>query len=302
MPNEDLPASSSKRGERLTPVDRSNDLLPWRRAEEMTRCFLAWMPISAYPARQEDRQWLLHFTTLLSARLKKEHELEPHVFLDFKTATSVNDEFIRHSRKFMPLAGLGRHPGSQMPDMPTDREYQQLMEGKRAFHVEEYMADYCYWLLVQSTEQQCRLFQGLGGMVIAYWKPDPKAKPPDIKIPPQYKDHELFKEFDVNGMLAGGCAMRDAFLAKSKQVVGAGLKGSIQLETIAFMLPLLTASEIFGLPEPELKAYFELFDVYLRESPPDGGLLLASKHDLEETLIAVLDELRKTEPTPAVKQ
>jgi len=50
------------------------------------------------------------------------------------------------------------------------------------------------------------------------------------------------------------------------------------------------------LPEQELKAYFELFDVYLRESPPDGGMILASKHDLEELLIDVLEQMKKSEP------
>jgi len=295
MPREDLP-DPSQRGERLTPVDRSEELLPWRRAEGMTRCFLAWMPFSAFPARESERQWLLRFTLLLTEHLKKDLELEAHVFLDFKTASKVNEEFVRHSRKFMPIAGLGRHPGAQLPDLPSDREYQQLMEGKKGFHVEDYMADYCYWFLVQSTEQQCQLFQGLGGMSIVYWKPDPKAKPPDFRIPAKYQGHELFQEFDVKGMVAGGCAMRDGFLAKSKQIVGAGLKGSVQLETIGYMLPLLTASEVFGLPEQELKAYFELFDVYLRESPPDGGMILASKHDLEELLIDVLEQMKKSEP------
>ena len=300
MPKEDSP-DSSRRGERLTPVDRSADLLPWHRAEGMTRCFLAWMPISSFPAREGERQWLLRFTLLLTERLRQDHELEPHVFLEFKTAAKVNDDLLRHARKFMPLAGLGRHPGAQLPDMPSDRDYQQLMEGKKGFHVEDHMGDFCYWFLVQSTAPQCELFQGLGGMTIAWWKPDPKAKPPDIKIPPRYQSHELFQEFDVQGMVAGGCAMRDGFLPKSKQIVGAGLKGNVQIETIAFMLPLLTASEVFGLPEQELKAYFELFDVYLRESPPDGGMIVASKHDLEEPLIEVLEQMRMSEPEPGAR-
>ena len=71
MPNDDLPGSSAKRGERLTPIDRSDEILPWRRAEGMTRCFLAWMPVSAFPARESERRWLLRFTTLLGDHLKK---------------------------------------------------------------------------------------------------------------------------------------------------------------------------------------------------------------------------------------
>ena len=51
-----------------------------------------------------------------------------------------------------------------------------------------------------------------------------------------------------------------------------------------------------------MKVYFELFDVYLRESPSDSGMLLASKYDLEEILIAVLEKMRATnlEPGPKV--
>jgi len=86
--------------------------------------------ISAFPARESERQWLLRFTTILGDHLKKAYEVEPHVFLEFKTATAVNDEFLRNSRKFMPLAGLGRHPGAVMPAMPSDQKYKELMEGK----------------------------------------------------------------------------------------------------------------------------------------------------------------------------
>jgi len=70
--------------------------------------------------------------------------------------------------------------------------------------------------------------------------------------------------------------MRDGFLTKSNRSSrGAEEFGAV--ESSHFTLPLLTASGVFGLPEQELKAYFELFDVYLRESPSDAGMLLASE-------------------------
>ena len=130
-------------------------------------------------------------------------------------------------------------------------------------------------------------------MTILYRKPDPKTKPPEVNIPPKYRGHELFQRFDVPALLAGACSMQDEFMAKSKIVFGVGMKKTAQVEFIPFILPLLASADIFQQSEQDLKAAFDLFDVYFQESPVDNGVLLASKHDLEEALIDIMAEMRK---------
>ena len=296
MPDQVTDQPAATHVSRLTPLDRYDELLPWRRAKRFTRCFLAWMPISAFPSRDSEVQWLLRFTSLLCDRLKTDFKLEPHVFLEFKTAFKFKEQILRHSRAFLPLAGLGRHPGAQIPAPPE--ESKEISDGKR--RAEDYMADYCYWFLARSTARQCELFQGSGGLSILYWKADPKARPPEFSLPASIRNHESFRQVDVMGMLAAACSMRDPFLARSKEIVGAGLKDALQAESVPFMIPLLNSAEIFALSEQELNAYFELFDVYLRESPADKGMVLASKHDLEEILIALMKEMRDFKPEPSL--
>jgi hypothetical protein len=292
LPGE-TPVAGTIRRTRAVPADRGKEILPWRRAKSMTKCSLYWMPVSTFPASQADRIWLLQFTTLLGAHLKTEFQAEPYVFFQYKTAVTVHDEFVRRAQEFMPLMGLGRRPGSDVPNLPSDQELQAAVDEKRRLDVNQYTADYAYWFLTKSERKQRELFQGLGGMTILYRKPDPKTKPPEVNIPPKYRGHELFQRFDVPALLAGACSMQDEFMAKSKIVFGAGMKKAAQVEFIPFILPLLTSADIFQQSEQDLKAAFDLFDVYFQESPSDNGMLLASKHDLDPALIDIMGEMRK---------
>ena len=42
-----------------------------------------------------------------------------------------------------------------------------------------------------------------------------------------------------------------------------------------------------------MKAWLELFPVYMRESPEDKGFLLATSLDVEEDLVEMLREMRE---------
>jgi hypothetical protein len=298
MPDESSSAAPARKT-RLAPADRSKDLLPWRRAENMAKCFLYWMPVSAFPAPESEKAWLLRFTTLLGARLKKEADADPWIFLQYKTANAVHDEFVRRSREFMPLMGLGRRPGVQMPNLPSDKELQDAIDQKRRLDLNKHTPDYAYWFLTKSDLPQRKVFQGLGGMTILYRKSDPKAKPPELTIPPQYQEHQLFKTFDVHGLLAGACSMQDEFLKKSKIAFGAGLETNVQVEFLPFILPLLGTADFFRLQEEQMKAHFDLFEVYVQESPVDQGMVVASKLNLDEILI---DILREIESSPGVSR
>lgn len=286
-------ASDGARRSRLASADRSKELLPWRRADSMTKCFLYWMPATAFPLPQTEKAWLLEFTTMLGARLKKDLQAEPWVYLQYQTAVSVHDEFIRHSQQFMPLMGLGHRPGTDVPEMPSEAEIMAAVDEKRKLDISKYTSDYAYWFLSKQDLPQRQLFQGLGGMTVLFRKPDPKAKPPELAIPERYRDHQLFKTFDVHGLLAGACSMQDEFLKKSKVIFGADMKASVQTEFLPYILPLLGTANFFQMKEEAVQAAFDLFDVYLHESPGDYGVVLAAKQDLDETLIHLLAELRE---------
>jgi len=288
-----IASESSPRKSRLVSADRSKEMLPWRRAESMTKCCLYWMAATAFPLPEAEKSWLMEFTTLLGARLKKDLEAEPWVFLDYQTAVSRHDEFIRQAQHFMPLMGLGHRPGSELADMPSEAEIMAAVEEKRKIDITKYTSGYAYWFRSKSDLPQRQLFQGLGGMTMVYRKPDPKAKPPEVTIPAQYRDHQLFKTFDVQGLLEGACAMQDEFLKKSKLVFGADMKQSAQTEFLPFILPLLGTANFFQMEEEKVKAAFDLFDVYLHESPGDYGIVLASQQDLDETLIELLAAMRQ---------
>jgi hypothetical protein len=52
------------------------------------------------------------------------------------------------------------------------------------------------------------------------------------------------------------------------------------------------AGDFLDQPEEEAGKWFELFDIYVNESPADRGILLASRFDWEDDLIALLQQMK----------
>ncbi len=69
---------------RLTPLDRSRDLLPLKRADQLTRCALYWIPVSAFPVPSGQRAWLDVFLDRVSDLMQKAHQLRAELFLQYK--------------------------------------------------------------------------------------------------------------------------------------------------------------------------------------------------------------------------
>ncbi|HTF68170.1 MAG TPA: hypothetical protein VK638_36370 [Edaphobacter sp.] len=85
---------------------------------------------------------------------------------------------------------------------------------------------------------------------------------------------------------------RVAFGQKTKEVFGRLLKGNLEYDGIPFLLPRLSSAEIFHSTVEERASWFQLFDVYLRESPEDDGMLLAAKPELLSGIVQVVASLR----------
>jgi hypothetical protein len=303
--DEPAPFRAANQRQRLTPIDRSSELLPWRRARELTRCCLYWMPVSGFPVPSAQRSWLLEFLKrwlkLTTERLELRHEQ----FLQYKTVyPDLMKPLLNNMMDLVPILGLGRKPGAPLPPFPSQNDiegttkemFESLKRGDAVPlpDVRKHMPDYTYWFLDKSDEQQRAMFFGHGGLTIACLKPDPKTAPPPLLISPaQRAKLPMFKGVDMDRMWARANSLGDAFLAKSKQLFGDGLQDEPQAKGIPFILPLLDAADFFSQPESVVANCFELFDVYIRESPTDKGVLMALREDSDETLITLLHDMKQ---------
>ena len=292
---------SKKSGEpagRLSPVDRSRDLLPFRRATELKHCCLYWLPVGSFPAPDSQKNWQLEFFKRLARLAKDKWELRVETFFQYKSVIDINDAFQKTAMEFQPLLGLSRRPNAgPIPPMPT---YEQLhddpeavLRGDKKIDINDYVADYCYWFVTKASEKQRESFLGRGGMTMLFLKPDPNTIPPEIYFSPHVREtNKAFQVMDVDSVIQGGFSLADEFLPKSKELFGEDLKEEPQIEGIKFILPLLHTSDFFSQPEEIHEKWFDLFDLYVNESPADKGLLLASKDDMDDDLIELLKEMR----------
>lgn len=264
----------------------------------MTRCFLYWIPVTSFPAPIEQRAWLLNFFERLSGFLKDSEGLREEVFFQFKEFFDLRNQFLNHQVEFHPMIGLSRRPGAPLPDFPSEEEVaeisREVLRTMKAPDATKYMPDYCYWFIRKLATKQRELFLGHAALTILFLKPDPNA--PSTKLPPPLQflnKRPDFAKVDFEGMLATGCALQDPFLAKSKALFGAGLEDEPQFKGLLYILPLLQTSDFFSQPEEEAKKWFELFDVYINESPADKGILMAFKSDHEEQLVEILTKMKE---------
>lgn len=85
---------------------------------------------------------------------------------------------------------------------------------------------------------------------------------------------------------------RVMFGQKTKAVFGSSLKADPAYSGIPFFLPRFSSAEIFHSTAEERASWFQLFDVYLRESPEDNGILLLTKQEFLPGIVEVIASLR----------
>jgi hypothetical protein len=140
-----------------------------------------------------------------------------------------------------------------------------------------------------------RLF-GHGGMTAIFLAQDSKTEAPELPVSPKMRAdpafQEFFKQFDLDRIHKQTYALQDGFQARSKELFAAEIGNNPVVKGSRFILPLLSTADFLSRREEEVKNWFRLFDVYLRESPTDKGILLASKIDFEVELVALLNKMR----------
>ncbi len=285
--------TSARRASRLSPIEPAK-LLPWQRAHDLQGCSLYWLPVQCFPVPTQQKQWLLRFLDLLSERLKADFQLRCEIFLQQKTVEPLMGAFVKHAREFGPVQGLNRRPGVPLPAPPTNSDLEAFQDGRKQFEIGEFVADYCYWLLYKDPRRQRELFCGYGGLTAIFLKADPSTKAPELPFTPGLRaKFPMFQMVDIDKIFGGAFSLQDAFLKKSKELFGGDIEQNPQFSGLSFILPLLGTADFFAQPESESKKWFDLFDVYFRESPIDGGMLLASKSDLDECIFELLDTIAK---------
>lgn len=287
-----------ERRSRLEPLDRSADLLPWRRAHDLEVCQLYWMPAASFPLPFRQRQWLLRFAQDFTAAIAAKYETLPQLFLQMKVIhPDLRDLFIKTSRQFCPMLGLSRRPGSPLPAVPDERYAQDLQKGKIQYDHKALQPDYCYWFLYPEREKQRELFLGYGGLTTLYIRPDAENKAPKVAVPKHIQQDKRFamlpSQESMQRVLDGAFALKSPFLAKSKEMFAADLKEDPQYPGLLFVIPLLEAGAFFQASSEQIETWFSLFDFYLYESPKDRGIVLATHHEIEDELIDLLARLRE---------
>ena len=285
---------SGKPGERLTPLDRSRELLPLRRAVEMRRCCLYWVPAS-FPIPAGQRQWWLQFLDRLAKLADSRLGLRAETFLQVKPAAEepLSSLVLNNMEEFLPMSGLSRRPGSTPPAPDLKKDVEDLQAGRKKYNIDDYVTDFVYWFVDKSGAKQREALFGHGAMSILFLKPDPQTKPPEIPNIRAVRENPGFQGKDLNRMAAQAYSLKDGWLAKSRVLIGADLAEHPHYRKIPFMIPLLGSRDFFARTEEEVKKWFELFDIYLGESPGDKGIVMASSIDFEKDLLELLQEMRE---------
>ena len=196
---------------------------------------------------------------------------------------------------FRSHLGLSRRPGEEVtfPAPPSEEDVYAFGDGSKKFSMSEYVADYMYWFLDKSPVPQRELFFGHGGMTTLYIPPDPATEAPEIAFTPGMMKHPMFKKFDVQRVHQQTFSLQDGFLQKSKELFGEDIKNDPQYPGMFFILPLLETRHFFAADDETVENWYSLFEVYIRESVLDKGVLVASKHDLDEPIIEILKAMRE---------
>lgn len=286
-------------------MDYRRELLPWRRADGLGRCFLYWLPVDSFPMPTRQREWLMVFLDRWVLLMKDQFGLRPELFLQYKTVhPHLMKPLLNTMMDFVPVMGLGRKPGTSLPEMPSVDEIQattkKMFDALRQQHplplpdANKHLPDYAYWFVDKSEKRQRELFFGFGGVTVTFLKPDPKTVPRPLPISPNLRKRlPMLQVADIDQLMARAASLADGFLAKSKGLFSAGLENEPQTKGLPFILPLMDADDFFSQPQEVVQQCFDLFDVYFRESPADKGVLLAFATEIEPSLLTLLKEMRE---------
>jgi len=244
----------------------------------------------------------------------------------------LSDEYYANLLRERPVIGRSISSLEETPKGPlTDDEINLLTKRKVEYDYHAMSASRVCWFRGGDTAALRATYMGFGGMTIllmpqseenqesvkqlgqlisrfklpAFLRTDARLvalveglDPQNpLKPPPFIRNHPAMT--NLNAVV--GSEKRDPqshmrrvmFGLKTKEMFGGSLKTDPAYAGIPFLLPKFSSAEIFRSTIEERAHWFQLFDVYLRESPEDGGVLLLTKYEFLSEIVEVLASLRR---------
>jgi hypothetical protein len=309
----------------------SKALLPWRRAESMRSCSLFWIPVNLGSIPRGQREWLLEFFTRLSSHLSELSGLQAEHFMQMQVLDEneqLRKAFLNAVMKESPMLGRCWLPRGQQPIPASDQEVELLASKKKEFRPYDYAPQQAWWFLSRGADGLRERYLGYGGLTALFLNPDTEetlavAAPAETQITiPKFlrnnpglrvlledfnpqKPHQIpgfvrnhpamkqvFSVFDVDKMQEKTKALMSPFRDLTKEIFGVGIPRDLEYEGILFVLPRLASQDFFAQTDQQIRRWFEVFDVYVNESPEDEGIILACKDNLTSLIASIVGEMR----------
>lgn len=309
----------------------SKTLLPWRWAESMRSCSLFWIPVNLRSIPRGQREWLMEFFTRLSAHLSELSGLQAEHFMQMQVIDEneqLRKAFLNAVMKESPMLGRCWLPRGKQPIPASDQEVELLASKKKEFRPYDYAPQQAWWFLSRDADALRGRYLGYGGLTVLFLKPDtqesiavaPPAETqmiipkflrnhPGLKvlledfnpqkpnqIPGFIRNHpamkQVFSVFDVDKRQEKNKALMSPFRDLTKEIFGVGISRDLEYEGILFVLPKLASQDFFAQTDQQICRWFEVFDVYINESPEDEGIILACKDNLQSLIASIVGEMR----------
>src|SRR5579863_930653 len=242
----------------------------------------------------------------------------------------LHDRFYAGLLKERPLIGRSVFSLQELPKSATTDEIDLLRKGKVKYDYHVMSAARTCWFRGADTAALRSAYLGFGGMTILL-VPGSQENQEDVKQlqqmisglklpaflrrdarmvamvegldpqnplqpPPFIRNHPAMANWNaVMGAQRTNPQkqlQRVMFGQKTKEVFGGSLTADPAYAGIPFLLPRFSSATIFQSTVKERASWFQLFDVYLRESPEDGGMLLAAKPELLPGIVQVVSSMR----------
>jgi len=259
-------------------------IVPWRKAEALTRCHLYWFGAKAFPLGQGELEWTTKIVLALDKILSEQFNLTAFFVVAYSYVNEDNaDRFVELTTRALPQVGLRRNPGESVPRM-TRAQVQEIADGKKTFDPREFMEIYLMRLVNPNLELYLRNLWGKGESLVVFVPRQPGAKLPPMPKVKLFEDDPFMKDFDPAKMFEAAAAYRHPSLKASKELLAGDLAEDPTVSKLEFVLPRLNTQFYFAQPENIVKTFMELFPVQILESPGDKGIVLAAKHNLDATL------------------
>jgi hypothetical protein len=309
-----------------------NEILPLRRAEGVQTFGLFWMPARFAPMPEVQREWLTVFLRRLERSVMQTLRLEKLQFMQERTIRkneAMQEKFHRKLHRYAPVPGQSRSLNQPPRVKLTPEVRTAFARNRKNPSIEPFMSELAFRFRRDDGGEFTEAFMGFGGMTLLFCGDSSEEMAPQMQLPQMQKVslpkflrkytmlQTMTEEFDPQApgrmpaflrnhpsmqplksdlgvdLESDNASMRmDTFGKKSKDIFGEPIQNSPGFEGLAFILPRLTTQDFLSLVEEEVRKWFEVFDVYIRESPEDEGFVIASKHDLRPIFREVLETMR----------